>query len=70
MTYALMFKEMCDIANIECEYIPGSAGGPHAWNRVKVNDVWYWNDVTWYDSRKNENYYLSKTLWPSHVIEQ
>jgi transglutaminase/protease-like cytokinesis protein 3 len=70
MTYAMMFDEMCNTVGIECEYITGTAGGYHAWNKVKLNGKWYWVDVTWYDSTGDSKYCLSETLWSSHVVEQ
>lgn len=53
--YAVTFQDFMDVLGIECETISGtarnSAGsvGGHAWNRVKLNGVWYYIDVTWDD---------------------
>lgn len=57
--FAFLFQAMCIHAEIECEFIPGIAknnpslignkniGAKHAWNAVKINDVWMLMDVTW-----------------------
>lgn len=54
--YALAFNSMAKHAGLNCVYITGTAdngsGGGyqgHAWNRVKINGVWYNVDVTWDD---------------------
>ena len=47
--YAKTFKLLCELAGLECTYVTGTAGGPHAWNRVKVDGKWYNIDVTWDD---------------------
>lgn len=66
--YAQMFSEMCKVCGIECKYVQGYAMGvPHAWNKVKLGDTWYWVDTTWNDdSEYRTDYLLSKTLWGSH----
>lgn len=40
----LLYKE-----GIQCLYITGMAGGPHAWNVVRIDDGYYYIDVTWGD---------------------
>lgn len=67
-TYADMFNEMCEAAGLTCKIVGGDAGGPHAWNQVKVSGTWYYVDVTWADSTGNSKYILSKKLWSSHTI--
>ena len=47
--YAKTFKLLCELAGLECTYVTGTAGGPHAWNQVKIDDKWYNVDVTWDD---------------------
>lgn len=47
--YAKAFKFLCELAGLECDYVTGTAGGPHAWNQVKVSGKWYNVDVTWDD---------------------
>ena len=56
----LMFEEL----GIEAKYVIGDAGGPHAWNLVKVDGQWYHLDVTWNDpvpdqgDKVHYNYFL------------
>lgn len=56
--YAYLIKELCFLANIECEIIDGYARTPdsniealefanHSWNAVKLNDKWYLCDAIW-----------------------
>jgi len=56
--YAYLIKELCFIANIECEIIDGYARSietnvealetlNHSWNAVKLDNKWYLCDATW-----------------------
>lgn len=47
--YAKTFDLLCELAGLECTYVTGTAGGPHAWNQVKIDGKWYNVDVTWDD---------------------
>jgi hypothetical protein len=55
MGYAKTFREMCRLSGIESYVIEGWAkstsgtldGEGHAWNVVKINDIWYLTDATW-----------------------
>jgi len=48
--YALAAYRLFSAAGIECRIISGKGdGSPHAWNIVKVNDLWYNIDLTWDD---------------------
>ncbi len=65
--YALLFYEMAKGAGLEVTYVTGDADngsgqGPqgHAWNQVKVNNVWYnidtcWDDPTNLDKKKDDH---------------
>ncbi len=54
--YSEAFKMLCDRAGIPCIVVVGDAGGPHAWNYVKMEDgKWYAVDVTWDDGWKDAN---------------
>ena len=66
--YASMFNAICRYAGIECYEESGyaSSGVPHAWNKVKIGNEWYYVDPTWNDSTNNE-YLLSTTLWSDHI---
>ena len=42
------FKLLCTMEGIECiEVIGSAANGGHAWNKVKIGNVWYGVDATW-----------------------
>ena len=56
--YAYLIKELCFIANIECQIIDGYGRSfetnvkeleslNHSWNAVKLNNKWYLCDATW-----------------------
>ncbi|MBC2845986.1 transglutaminase domain-containing protein [Winogradskyella flava] len=56
--YAYLIKEMCYMANIDCQIIDGYARSfktnvealesyNHSWNAVKLNNKWYLCDATW-----------------------
>lgn len=48
--YARTFLAFMEVLGIKCERIEGTAnGGGHAWNKVKVDGIWHWIDVTWDD---------------------
>ncbi|MBU0955071.1 MAG: hypothetical protein KKI09_06560 [Spirochaetes bacterium] len=53
--YVRLFKEMADLAGVECRIINGYSKnygtargdlGTHAWNAVQINGTWYLVDVT------------------------
>ena len=78
-SYAIAFYMMATAAGVECEYVTGvatnsSASGGHAWNRVKINDKWYYIDCTWDDptggGHERYTYYLSETGWSNHIVEE
>lgn len=57
--YALLYKELCDLMNIECVIVKGytktqpneigtnRAAPDHTWNAVKINGMWKLVDATW-----------------------
>ncbi len=52
--YAEALDLLCYLSGIECIEVDGTGetstmSGPHAWNKVKVEGVWYNVDVTWDD---------------------
>ncbi len=48
--YAKAFQLILNNLEIDCTYITGDAGGPHAWNMVTLDGDTYYFDVTWNDS--------------------
>lgn len=50
--YAKATMYFCNKFGIECIVVPGyirSSGTAHLWNAVKIDDLWYFIDVTWGD---------------------
>ena len=46
--YATLTYKMLTELGVDCRYISGTSNeGPHAWNIVKIGDVWYNLDNTW-----------------------
>lgn len=68
LTYRLMLE-----AGIDCRYISGAtSGGPHGWNIVRLDGVYYNIDTTWDDNGSNNTpvytYFLrSQENFPDHV---
>ena len=86
--YAKAFKYLANCAGYECELLQGTATNNygqtenHAWNCIKLNNLWYEIDVTWDDpiiiggnGRASNDikykYFLkgSKTLNQDHTLE-
>ena len=62
--YSRAFQYLCKKAGLECAYIEGTAYGfqdedreAHAWNLVKLDDKYYWVDVTWGDPLSEDEKY-------------
>ncbi|MGN0808114.1 MAG: transglutaminase domain-containing protein [Candidatus Coproplasma sp.] len=48
--YAKAFTLLLNASGVENVYVTGSSRGVgHAWNMVKLDDAWYWYDLTWDD---------------------
>lgn len=58
--YAQAFTMIAREAGLESIIVSGDVvnGGPHAWNRVKVDGDWKSLDPTWNDTESNPNQYL------------
>ena len=55
--YAELYKDLCDMAGLECYVVEGTAFTPgskdrieHAWNAVKIDGSWYHVDCSWPDA--------------------
>jgi len=71
-TYSKTYMYLCMVNGVECLFVSGDAGGPHAWNYVKLEDGWYAVDVTWDDGSgkylKYSNFGLSyKSISEKHT---
>ena len=68
-----MYKLLTD-AKVPVHYVTGNAGGPHAWNIVKINKKWYYLDATWDDPSNvlSYNYFLigSKKMNKDHSLDK
>ncbi len=47
--YTRAYDYLLEMAGVESTYVPGDAGGPHAWSRVTLEGETYYTDVTWDD---------------------
>jgi transglutaminase/protease-like cytokinesis protein 3 len=57
--YSMSAYKMMKYAGLECRIIEGTLnGGEHVWNKVKVNGIWYYLDVTNNDTTKSNKYLL------------
>ncbi len=60
--FANLFFRMCYESDLDCELITGIGnGGGHAWNIVRIGDVYYDIDVTWdgQDEYTRHTYFLN-----------
>ena len=70
--YARLFERFCKVIGVECTWESGyvknnGSYGLHAWNKVKLEDSWYYIDVCWNDSSVKNKYLLSPVLWDNHT---
>lgn len=68
--YAMLFYKMCEMAGINCRVMTGTAygssgAGNHAWNYVNGKYI----DVTWDDTTRSTNYYLSRSPLKNHYLD-
>ena len=59
--YASLFYRLALGAGVDTRVISGEAGGPHAWNIVKLNGKYYNLDSTWDAGRSTYAYFLKNT---------
>ena len=79
--YSKAFQYLCQKAGIPCTYVAGftKEDEPHAWNLVRINNNYYWIDVTWGDpvfvgmsgNYTNYNYFLASDsdFLNNHIID-
>ena len=59
--YAYLFSVLCNSYNIQNEVLYGKLGKDeiaHVWNRVKLDNQYYYFDLTWFDNNS-----LKNSLW-------
>ena len=77
--YASVFQYLMLRAGLDCVVVIGSTvsrqdaedgGGDHAWNKVKVDGIWYNMDVCWSDTGwpytfdlKSDEFYAGRRHW-------
>ncbi len=72
--YAQLMYLFYNKLGVDCRYVSGSAGGPHAWNIVELDGLYYFIDATW-DSQLRQagqeyEYFLrSKSNMKDHFTE-
>ena len=59
--YSSLFYRLALDAGVDTRVISGEAGGPHAWNIVKLNGKYYNLDSTWDAGRSTYAYFLKNT---------
>ena len=59
--YASLFYRLALDTGVDTRVISGEAGGPHAWNIVKLNGKYYNLDSTWDAGRSTYAYFLKNT---------
>lgn len=52
--YAQAMELLCNAAGIDCMAITSET---HEWNLIRINDAWYYTDLTWNDGDSDEIYY-------------
>lgn len=68
--YANVFAQFCNMSGLDCDVINGTyLGLPYTWNRVKVDERWYYIDIMYDDVEKNFDRYLCTDLWEGYVAE-
>ena len=59
--YALLFYRLMLELDVDARLIAGDGGGPHAWNIVKLGDVYYNVDSTWDAGYDEYAFFLKNT---------
>ena len=59
-SYAAAFSALANAAGVETVVVAGDvlSGGPHAWNKVRVDDQWLAVDPTWNDGGDPTRYLM------------
>ena len=63
--YTDLLWQACNLYRIPCQRIAHTDRN-HVWNRVEIDGVWYYTDITWSVCRGYNAYPLSTTLWANH----
>jgi len=66
--YASLLYRMLLELNVDCRVFAGeTSGGPHAWNIIRVGDLYYYADATWDSGLEEYQYFLKcSENFPDH----
>ena len=66
--YAVLFYRLALECGIDSRLISGWGGGPHGWNIVELNDLYYNLDATWDAGTTSYDYFLRcEANFPDHI---
>lgn len=55
--YSRAFQLLCNLLGLDCVNVTGDSDGRrHQWNSIKIEDAWYYVDVTWGDTDGEAEY--------------
>lgn len=60
--YALLFYRLALELGVDCRFIGGDAGEPHAWNIVELNGLYYNLDSTWDAGMTEYQFFLKNEI--------
>ena len=66
--YAELYQYLLYKMGIQSHIVTGDAGGPHAWNLVKIDGQYYQTDVTW-DDQGDMTYYAYFNVTTAKMLE-
>lgn len=65
--YATAFYRLMRELGLSCRVVSGDAGGPHAWNMVRIGSYYYLVDATWDDQPYDRTKYFLKAKYSDHT---
>lgn len=66
--YAELYQYLLYKMGIQSHIVTGDAGGPHAWNLVRIDGQYYQTDVTW-DDQGDMTYYAYFNVTTAKMLE-
>lgn len=67
--YATSIYRLLRELGISCRVVSGNAGGPHAWNMVRIGSYFYLIDATWDDQSYDKTTYFLKASYGNHTAD-
>lgn len=65
--YAKTFAAFLAYLDIDCKMVVGN-NYSHAWNRVEIDNIDYFFDLTWYDSDRSKEYVWNRNTPKTHYL--